>query len=128
MSLRVKEPVFVIFFLFLLAFASGIRAQNVFTIDNVPVSRDEFLRAYNKNNTGQKPGEKSYKDYLELYIRYKLKVRAAYDARLDTLPAQRAELQNFRSQVAESYLKDDTSLSRLVKEAFLVEVQTVAAV
>lgn len=116
MSLRVKEPFFHLFFLLLLA--SGVHAQNVFTIDNVPVSRDEFLRAYNKNNITQKPSEKSYRDYLDLYIRYKLKVRAAFDARLDTLPAQRAELQNFRSQVAESYLKDDTSLSRLVKEAF----------
>jgi peptidyl-prolyl cis-trans isomerase SurA len=29
------------------------------------------------------------------------------------------ELQNFRSQVAETYLKDETSLDRLVKEAFL---------
>jgi peptidyl-prolyl cis-trans isomerase SurA len=66
----------------------------------------------------QKPTDKSYRQYLDLYIRYKLKVRAAFDARLDTLPAQRAELQNFRSQVAESYLKDDTSLNRLVKEAF----------
>jgi len=116
MILRVKESF--LLFLLLLLLVSAIRAQNVFTIDNVPVSRDEFLRAYNKNNMAQKPSEKSYRDYLDLYVRYKLKVRAAFDARLDTLPTQRAELQNFRSQVAESYLKDDTSLSRLVKEAF----------
>jgi peptidyl-prolyl cis-trans isomerase SurA len=116
MSLRIKEPFFLFFFLLLLA--SGIRAQTIFTIDNVPVSRDEFLRAYSKNNLAQKPTEKSYREYLDLYIRYKLKVRAAFDARLDTLPAQRTELQNFRNQVAESYLKDDTSLNRLVKEAF----------
>lgn len=116
MSLRVKEPIFLFFFLLVLTCC--VRAQNVFTIDNVPVSRDEFLRAYNKNNMAQKPTEKAYHDYLDLYIRYKLKVRAAFDAHLDTLPAQRAELQNFRSQVAETYLKDDTSLSRLVKEAF----------
>lgn len=116
MNLRVKELFFVII-LFLLS-ASGVRAQNLFTIDNVPVTRDEFLRAYNKNNTAQRPTDKSYRDYLNLYIRYKLKVRAAYDADLDTLPAQRIELQNFRSQVAESYLKDETSLDKLVKEAF----------
>ena len=116
MSLRVKESFYVSFFLLLVALSSA--AQNVFTIDNTPVSRDEFLRAYNKNNNAQKPSDKSYKDYLDLYIRYKLKVRAAFDARLDTLPAQRAELQNFRSQVAESYLKDDPILSRLVREAF----------
>ncbi|HXB09154.1 MAG TPA: hypothetical protein VNW04_18650, partial [Puia sp.] len=101
-----------------LSFLSGLFAQTLFTVDHNPVSKEEFLKAYNKNNTGQKPTSASYRDYLELYIRYKLKVRAAYDARLDTLPGQRMELQNFRSQVAESYLKDETSLDRLVKEAF----------
>ena len=116
MSLRVKE-LFFIPLLFLLSLP-GIHAQTLFTIDNVPVTRDEFLRAYNKNNMARKPTEKSYREYLDLYVRYKLKVRAAFDARLDTLPAQRSELQSFRSQVAESYLKDDTSLARLVKEAF----------
>ncbi|HVS97429.1 MAG TPA: peptidylprolyl isomerase [Puia sp.] len=116
MSLRVNELFFVP--LLLILSLTGVQAQTLFTIDNVPVSRDEFLRAYNKNNVAQNPTEKSYRDYLELYIRYKLKVRAAYDARLDTLPSQRSELQSFRSQVAESYLKDDTSLARLVKEAF----------
>ncbi|GGB12004.1 peptidylprolyl isomerase [Puia dinghuensis] len=102
----------------LLLFVSGISAQTLFTVDHSTVSREEFLKAYSKNNTGQKATPTTYRDYLELYIRYKLKVRAAYDAQLDTLAGQRTELQNFRSQVAESYLKDETSLDRLVKEAF----------
>ncbi|HEX3935011.1 MAG TPA: peptidylprolyl isomerase, partial [Puia sp.] len=104
-----------IFFLFLF---SSLHAQTLFSVDGNEVTKDEFLKAYNKNNSGQKPTEKSYKDYLELYIRYKLKVQAAYDAQLDTLPSQRTELQNFRSQVAETYLKDENSLDKLVKEAF----------
>ena len=108
----------IVFSTFLLLFFSGVTAQTLFNVDHNPVSKEEFLKAYNKNNTGQKPGPAAYRDYLELYIRYKLKVRAAYDAQLDTLPGQRMELQNFRSQVAESYLKDETSLDRLVKEAF----------
>ena len=106
------------FFFAIFLLWSGIHAQTLFTVDGAAVTKDEFLKAYNKNNNGQKPTDKSYRDYLELYIRYKLKVRAAYDARLDTLPAQRTELQNFRSQVAESYLKDESSLDKLVKEVF----------
>lgn len=106
-----------LFFAFLLLL-SGLHAQTLFTVDGNPVTKDEFLKAYNKNNSGGKPAEKSYRDYLDLYIRYKLKVQAAYDAQLDTLPAQRTELQNFRNQVAETYLKDETSLDKLVKEAF----------
>jgi peptidyl-prolyl cis-trans isomerase SurA len=106
----------VISFLFLLV--SGVHAQTLFTVDGREVGKEEFLKAYNKNNSNQKPTEKSYREYLDLYIRYKLKVRAAYEARVDTLPAQRTELQNFRAQVAENYLKDETSLDRLVKEVF----------
>ncbi|MBS1662467.1 MAG: hypothetical protein JST68_15595, partial [Bacteroidetes bacterium] len=101
-----------------LCLSSAASAQSVFTLDGTGTSKEEFLKAYNKNNNGNKPTDKAYHDYLELYIRYKLKVRAAYDDRLDTLPSQRNELQNFRSQVAENYLRDETSLDRLVKEAF----------
>jgi peptidyl-prolyl cis-trans isomerase SurA len=104
-----------------LLFASGVfgvTAQSLFTIDGAGVSKDEFLKAYNKNNNGVSPTERTYREYLDLYIRYKLKVRAAYAAELDTLPAQRTELQNFRSQVADTYLKDEASLDKLVREAY----------
>lgn len=97
---------------------SNVSAQPLFTVDGSGTSKEEFLKAYNKNNNGNKASDKSYRDYLELYIRYKLKVRAAYETQLDTLAGQRSELQNFRSQVAETYLKDEISLDRLVKEAF----------
>lgn len=97
----------------------GLTAQTLFTCGSTAVSKEDFLKAYNKNNTGEKATEKSYREYLELYIRYKLKVKAAYDMQLDTLPAQRAELQNFRSQVAENYLKDDESLDKMVNEVFI---------
>jgi peptidyl-prolyl cis-trans isomerase SurA len=101
-----------------LTLSSALSAQTLFTLNGTGVGKEEFLKAYNKNNNEGKPTEKSYRDYLELYIRYKLKVKAAYEAQLDTLAAQRTELQNFRSQVAENYLKDDASLDKLVKEAF----------
>jgi peptidyl-prolyl cis-trans isomerase SurA len=111
-------PVKMLLPIFFLLIHSGVSAQTLFTVDHNPVGKEEFLKAYNKNNTGQKPTQASYRDYLDLYIRYKLKVRAAYDAQLDTLAAQRMELQNFRAQVAESYLKDETSLDKLVSEAY----------
>ncbi len=97
----------------------GLHAQTLFTVDGSPIGKEEFLRAFTKNNNGVAPTEKTYRDYLDLYIRYKLKVKAAFAAQLDTLPAQRTELQNFRSQVADSYMKDQESLDRLVKEVFV---------
>src|SRR5882762_5532797 len=94
-------------------FSSTLTAQTLFTCDGRGVSKEDFLKAYNKNNTGEKTTEKTYREYLDLYVRYKLKVRAAYDMQLDSLPAQRAELQNFRSQVADNYLKDEQSMDKL---------------
>lgn len=108
---------FFIFFLLLL-FSSGLTAQSLFTVDGTEVTKEEFLKAFSKNNNGVSPTDKAYRDYLDLYIRYKLKVKAAYAAQLDTLPAQRTELQNFRNQVADTYLKDQESMDKLVKEAF----------
>src|ERR1700722_4537852 len=107
-----------VFFIFvlLLLFSTGLLAQTLFTVDGTPVSKEEFLKAFTKNNTGVTPTDKAYRDYLDLYIRYKLKVKAAYAAQLDTLPAQRTELQNFRSQVADAYMKDQQSMDRLVRE------------
>lgn len=94
------------------------QSQTLFTYGTRSVSKDEFLKAYNKNNTSAEQSEKSLREYLNLYIPFKLKVQAAYDMRLDTLPAQRAELQAFRNQLVQSFLTDAASLQDLVNEAF----------
>ncbi|WEK37099.1 MAG: peptidylprolyl isomerase [Candidatus Pseudobacter hemicellulosilyticus] len=99
-----------------LAIGAG-HAQTIFTYGKKPVSRDEFLKAFNKNNTEQQPSAGSYQDYLELYSRFKIKVQAALDQRLDTLPTQRAELASFRNQVVENYMNDEASLQVMITEA-----------
>ncbi len=66
-----------------------------------------------------KATEKSYRDYLNLYIRYRLKVQAAFDMKLDTLAGQITELQNFKSQIVDQYTNDETSLNQMAKEAFI---------
>ncbi len=93
--------------------------QTLVRYGNHQISRDEFLMAYRKNNTNTKSAERSYREYLELYTRYRLKVQAAYDRKLDTLPGQISELQNFRSQIADQYSNDESSLNRMVQEAFI---------
>jgi peptidyl-prolyl cis-trans isomerase SurA len=92
--------------------------QTLFTYGKYPVTKSEFLTAFNKNNVGGTRDEKAFRNYLELYTRYKLKVQAAYDQKLDTLSTQKAELENFRTQVAGNYLVDDEAVQALVDEAF----------
>jgi len=93
-------------------------AQTIFTAGNKAVSRDEFLKAYRKNNTETKPSDKAYRDYLELYVRFKLKVQAALDAKMDTLSTQIMELKGFRNQIADAYMNDESSMNLLIDEVF----------
>ena len=93
-------------------------SQTLFTYGNIPVDKAEFLRAYNKNKVAVTDKERSLREYLDLYTKFKLKVKAAMDIRLDTLQQLEYDLQNFRSQVDESYMNNDKALNQLVDEAF----------
>jgi peptidyl-prolyl cis-trans isomerase SurA len=102
----------------LITLTGKLTAQPLFTYGNKSVSKEEFLKAFNKNNSYQKSDNQALRKYLDLYTKFKLKVQAAYDMHLDTLPSQQAELQNFRSQLLQNYLNDESSLTSLVDEAF----------
>lgn len=93
-------------------------AQTLFSYGLHQVSATEFLNAYNKNKTDTVTTSQSLRDYLDLYINFKLKVQAAKDLQLDTLPSLIADLQNFRNQVKDNYLTDEKELERLDNEAF----------
>jgi peptidyl-prolyl cis-trans isomerase SurA len=100
-----------------LAFAAS--GQNLFSYGKKTVSRDEFMRNFLKNSnnlTGDR--QASLRENLDLYIRYKLKVQAAYDLRYDTLINQREELNSFRRQIEGNYLKEDRIYNLLLDEAF----------
>ena len=93
-------------------------AQTLFTCGSVAVDKSEFLRAYNKNKNPVTDKEKALREYLGLYINFKLKVKAARDMKLDTLSQLIGELSNFRAQVEESYMTNEPALNSLIDEAF----------
>ena len=75
-------------FIAILLITAFLRAcANPITYGNNTVSKDEFLRAYNKNKTPVTDKEKALRDYLELYTNFKLKVKAAQELRMDTFTA-----------------------------------------
>lgn len=102
-----------------LAIVSTTSAQTLFTYGKHPVDAKDFLKAYNKNNTQPvKNKAQSIKDYLDLYIKSRLKIQEAYDRKMDTLPAMKTELANLRNQISEGYMSDPEVASRMTKEAF----------
>ena len=56
--------------------------------------------------------------YLDLYIKFKLKVREAEELGYDTLPKFINELEGYRKQLAQPYLTDKEVTEGLIKEAY----------
>lgn len=99
-------------------FITPVFSQTLFTYGNMTVSKDEFIRAYNKNKTPVADKEKALREYLDLYVKFKLKVKAAMELRLDTLPQLQYDAQSFRSQIEDSYLNNEKAVTALLSEAF----------
>ncbi|HMQ46654.1 MAG TPA: peptidylprolyl isomerase [Saprospiraceae bacterium] len=91
----------------------------LFTVENTPVHQSEFVYIYSKTN-GEKAdfSKKSLDEYLDLYIKFKLKVQKAKALRLDTIPQLKNELAGYRRQLADSYLIDKEVTDKLIREAY----------
>ncbi len=106
--------------IFIIGFIHPSASQTLFTYGNNSVSKEEFLKAFEKNNTPSAGSgrEKEIRNYLELYTRFKLKVQEAYDMKLDTLVSKQGDVLNFRKQIEEPFLTDVVEIKRLTEEAF----------
>ncbi|MDQ2751801.1 MAG: peptidylprolyl isomerase, partial [Bacteroidota bacterium] len=97
-----------------------IHSQTLFTYGNKTVSKNEFLKAFEKNpSIDTTSHEASLKNYLDLYIKYKLKVQAALDEKLNQTDEYKSEADNFKKDLAETAMNNEANLNNLVSEAFL---------
>ena len=96
----------------------SLQAQTLFTYGGKPVDAKEFIRSYRKNATGMETDSMAVRNYLEPFMRYKLKVRAAMDLKLDTLANQLSDLASFKEQIKPLYLLHTQTLDSLFKQAF----------
>ncbi len=105
--------------IFSINFAFGQQPDPVlFSVNNTPVYQSEFKYIYTKTNQDKADfSEASIREYLDLYVKFKLKVAKAREMRLDTIEALRSELDGYRRQLANSYLIDREVTDKLVKEA-----------
>ncbi|MEL7221180.1 MAG: peptidylprolyl isomerase [Bacteroidota bacterium] len=103
---------------------AGLFAQNdkdrvLFTVEDDPVSVEEFTYIYSKTNGDNANfSEESLQEYLDLYVKFKLKVQRAKEMQLDTIPELQQELAGYRRQLADSYLIDRAIGDKLVEEAY----------
>ncbi len=91
----------------------------LFSVAGEPVTVGEFDYIYSKTNGKNADySRKSLEEYLDLYVKFKLKVKKAHDLQLDTIPALKKELDGYRRQLADAYLIDRTVTDKLVEEAY----------
>ena len=103
-------------FLYLFSFVCLMGGGVLYAQDNDPVLmtiagknvlRSEFEYSLNKNVDNPKTiTDEEIKEYVDIYINYRLKVQAAIDAKLDTLASFKKEYRTYRDAQLRSYLYD----------------------
>ena len=95
-------------------------AEPLLTIDKHKISKDEFEYIYNKNNSNlyADADRKTPKEYLELFINFKLKVVEAENLKMDTSQAFINELAGYREEVAAPYLTDIEFNEQQIEELY----------
>ncbi|MEO8710655.1 MAG: hypothetical protein ABI405_00960, partial [Parafilimonas sp.] len=87
----------IIFLFVMLAVINSVQAQTLFTYGTHAVSKNEFLEAFNKNPDTTGNRQEKLKQYLDLYVNFRLKLQAAYDEKANTNADLKAETDNFKT-------------------------------
>jgi len=113
------------FFLLLVLSATSLitYAQNsssvLLQIEDEIIYTDEFWAIYQKNNKiNQQSGKTSIDEYLDLFVNFKLKVKEAKDARMDTASAFLNELNGYRQQLVKPYLVIEEADEQTAREVY----------
>lgn len=94
--------------------------RTLFSVGDQSVGADEFKYVYSKNN-GNNPDAFTKDDiteYLDLFIKFKLKIAEAKSRGMDTTEAYREELNTYLEQLKKPYLSENSVTDRLVREAY----------
>ncbi|MCG1036428.1 peptidylprolyl isomerase [Polaribacter sargassicola] len=117
--MKSKILLFILSFLLSFTIFSQKKDKVLVTIDDEKITVNDFKKVYEKNlDVIDNEEAKSVTKNLDLYINYKLKVKEAYNLKLDTLPSYRREMETYKNQLSAPYLQDTTFINDLVKEVY----------
>ena len=114
---------FLLFFIVTFAASFGYSQEKgkvIMTIDGHPTAKEEFVRLYKKNNDQaiDQADKKTPKEYLKLFVNFKLKVLEAERLKYDTVPSFINELKKYRKDLAAPYLTDVQYTNQMVETAY----------
>ncbi|MDW7693807.1 peptidylprolyl isomerase [Flammeovirgaceae bacterium SG7u.111] len=92
----------------------------IMTIDTVDVLLSDFEYLYNKNYQDNPKAytQESLEEYLDLFVKFKLKVMEARSQGIDDDPTYTQEYETYRKQLVEPYLADSKAIEAMVVEAY----------
>ena len=102
-------------------------SKTVLTIDQEQVSISDFEHIYKKNNNETRITKEGLDEYMDLFVKFKLKVMEAEALGMDTVQDFTRELAGYRKQLSRPYLVDTELLDELVQEAFIRQQEDVRA-
>lgn len=110
----------VIFSLVIIVAFTSLKAQTLFTIGNEEVDVKEFERVYTKNNINNQAdySKASLDEYLDLYMKFRMKVAEAEALQMDTISSIKNELETYRKQLAKNYLTNREVTENILEEAY----------
>jgi peptidyl-prolyl cis-trans isomerase SurA len=115
---RLLATLTILLFVFFSANAQS-KSDILFSVEGKKVDVEEFDYIYRKTNGAQATySRESLKEYLDLYVKFKLKVQKAKDMKLDTIMALSRELEDYRRQLADTYLVDKEVTDKLLDELY----------
>lgn len=86
------------------------------TVGNEKVTKSEFIKAYQKNSSLSEATEADLREYLKLYMDYRMKVQEAKALKLDTAQSFQKEWASYKNQYAQQYLIDTEVSDQLLAE------------
>ena len=101
--------------------------QVLMEVGKEEVTVSEFTNVFKKNNNLQEATNQELEDYVDLFVKFKMKVLDAERMQLDTLSSFKNELAGYRKQLARPYLTDKQAEQNLIEEAYNRMTQEVRA-
>ncbi len=104
------------------------KSVTVFSVNKKQVSAEEFIYLYQKNHKGREGefNKEKIEEYLDLYIKFKLKVEEARQRGMDTTAKFTKEYLGYKETLRKPYLPDNKlidSLTQLTYNRMLEEVK-----
>lgn len=89
-----------------------------FLINGEEVTKSEFEYIYRKNNSNKAVEKKTLEEYVDLFVKFKLKVAQAKDLWYDHSKNFLKEYEQYENQLTFPYLRDSLLAEKLLQEAY----------